>query len=175
MNIEYRQIQGLDGYLVSNKGDVISLNYKNTGTKKALKPQERNGYLLVNIKVDGTRHTFLVHRLVAQAFIPNPNNLPQVNHKDENKANNSVSNLEWCSAKYNANYGTRNEKVSKAQDCTKTPIMQYDKNMNYINTFESIHEAASELDLKVSNIWSVLNNKNRMKSTGGFVFKYAVR
>lgn len=65
------------------------------------------GYLMINIRYQGKHYTFRVHRVVAETFIPNPDNLPEVNHKDENKANNAVDNLEWCSHQYNTAYGTR--------------------------------------------------------------------
>lgn len=112
----WKDIKGYKGkYQVSNTGKVRSMNYRNTGKGKLMKLGIRNaGYLQLGLYKDGKYKYYLVHRLVAEAFIPNPNNLPQVNHIDENKTNNCVWNLEWCNAKYNSNYGTRLERCSKA-------------------------------------------------------------
>lgn len=101
-------------YQVSNTGKVRSLNYKRTGKTKILKIREdKNGYTVVTLTKNSKKKTYSVHRLVAQAFIPNPNNLPCINHIDEDKTNNTVWNLEWCTHEYNINYGTHNKKVSK--------------------------------------------------------------
>lgn len=102
----WKDIEGYEGlYKVSNLGNVKSLNWRNTGEEKNLylKPHNK-GYLQVELAKDGTKRSFVVHRLVATAFIPNQSGLPQVNHKDENKTNNCVWNLEWCSRSYNAKY-----------------------------------------------------------------------
>ena len=113
-----KQYKGL--YQVSNTGLVRSLGMwvnGNGGSKywrngRILKcGNTGRGYLMVVLTKNENRKTHIVHRLVAQAFIPNPNNLPQVNHKDECKTNNNVSNLEWCDNKYNSNYGERNKKI----------------------------------------------------------------
>ena len=87
--------------------------------EKILKPQNTNGYLFVRLSKNNKIKRYLVHRLVAQAFIPNPNNYLEVNHIDENSLNNNVNNLEWCSHKYNINYGTGNERRSKSEIKTK--------------------------------------------------------
>ena len=113
MKEEWRDIKGYEGkYQVSNLGRVKSLkdrygNYR----EKILKPGEYRGYLQVYLCKENKSKPFKVHRLVALHFIDNPNNYPQINHKDENKTNNSVSNLEWCTAKYNSNYGTRVSRI----------------------------------------------------------------
>ena len=102
----WKDIPGYEGlYKVSNLGNVKSLNWRNTGEEKNLwlKPHNK-GYLQVELANGGVKKCFVVHRLVAIAFLPNPNCFPQVNHKDENKANNCVENLEWCSRSYNARY-----------------------------------------------------------------------
>lgn len=102
-------------YQVSNYGNIRSLNYRNTFSTKILKmsPNRRNGYYQIHLPGEnGKDNVFSVHRLVANAFLPNPDNLPEVNHKDENPQNNNVENLEWCTSKYNSNYGTRNERGS---------------------------------------------------------------
>ena len=108
---EWKDIEGYEGmYQVSNQGRVKSLKF---GKEKIRKCREMsNGYLVVGLCKEGKRTDKLVHRLVAEAFLPNPNNLPQVNHKDENPSNNNVENLEWCTPKYNCNYGTRNQRCS---------------------------------------------------------------
>ena len=116
MNEEWRPIGGYEGlYEVSNLGRVRSVDryVKSKGESywlrkgKMLSPaKDKNGYLKVNLYCNGKCKTINVHRLVAQEFIPNPDNLPQINHKDEDKTNNRVDNLEWCDAKYNINYGT---------------------------------------------------------------------
>ena len=112
----FKDIKDLEGlYQVSNFGQILSLNYHRTGKPKLMKPsKDKHGYLGVVLSKNKETKTFLVHRLVAETFIPNPENLPQVNHKDEDKTNNSVDNLEWCTNEYNINYGTRNKRSAKA-------------------------------------------------------------
>ena len=114
----WKDIEGYEGlYQVSNKGRIKSLNRIDSRGRKvnekilSSKPNNK-GYLRVHLYKNGKRKPFSVHRLVAIAFIPNPNNLLEVNHKDENKENNTVDNLEWCNRKYNTNYGSRNERAS---------------------------------------------------------------
>lgn len=98
----WKNIMGFNGYQVSNLGRVRSLK-----TYKILKQTTNSqGYKTLGLCKRSKISTFLVHRLVADAFIPNPDKLPCVNHKDENPSNNCISNLEWCSYKYNINYGT---------------------------------------------------------------------
>ena len=109
----WRDVVGFEGlYKVSNLGNVKSLNYNRTGKEKLMKPQtDGHGYLQVMLYKDGKYKIKKIHRLVAEAFIPNPDNLPCVNHKDENKTNNKEFNLEFCTYEYNNNYGTRKIKV----------------------------------------------------------------
>lgn len=104
----WRPIEGYEGlYEISSYGRVRSL-IKNIILRLKKEP---TGYLRCNLYLNKNMKTVSIHRLVAQAFIPNPNNLPQVNHKDDDKTNNNVTNLEWCTVKYNNDYGTRKEKV----------------------------------------------------------------
>ena len=104
----WKIISGFEDYMVSDKGSVYSLK-----RKIEIKQYENKGYFGVYLYKLGERRFMLVHRIVAMAFIANPNNYPQINHIDENRGNNAVENLEWCSAKYNANYGHRREKMRK--------------------------------------------------------------
>ena len=112
----FLDIEGFEGlYQVSNLGNVKSLNYNNTKKEKLLKHIiNSNGYKRVNLYKNKTRKIYDVHRLVANAFLPNTHNYPCVNHKDECKTNNVVTNLEWCTYKYNLNYGTRIARVAKS-------------------------------------------------------------
>ena len=121
---EWRDIEGYEGlYQVSNEGRVKSLerSYTERNGRKAthtlkeriLRPSKNSKkYCSVMLSKNGSEKRYLVHRLVAQAFVPNPNDYPAVNHKDENPKNNKVENLEWCTYEYNSNYGTRNERIS---------------------------------------------------------------
>ena len=104
---EWRAVPGYEGlYEVSNMGNV-----RNVRRNKLLRlPKTNDGYIRVSLYKNGIKTCFQVHRLVAQAFIENPDNLPMINHKDEDKTNNNVTNLEWCDVKYNNNYGSRLER-----------------------------------------------------------------
>ena len=95
-----KPIENFDGYFISNKGNVYS---KKSGVLKKKSPSfdGKKNYLVIGLNTDGKPKHFLVHRLVAKAFIPNPENLPEVNHKDKNKKNNCVENLEWCTRRQN--------------------------------------------------------------------------
>ena len=109
---QWKPVEGFENYEVSNLGRVKSLWY---GKEKILKPvKNKYGYLRVGLCRNGQCKMFLVHRIVAEAFLPNPMGLPEINHRNEDKTNNCVSNIEWCSAKYNSNYGSRNKRVSAA-------------------------------------------------------------
>ena len=114
----WRDIIGYEGiYQVSNKGNVFSIERMVQGRECGgitLKPKHRrDGYLHVGLYRNGKMKNKLIHRLVLEAFVENPNNLPEVNHKDEDKANNNVENLEWCTSRYNTNHGTLIERISK--------------------------------------------------------------
>lgn len=121
---QWKPVKGYEGiYKVSNIGRVNSLKY---GKEKILKPGKNgSGYLFVYLWKNGKYKMFLVHRLVATAFLPNPEGFEQVNHKDENPSNNCIENLEWCTPKYNSNYGTRTERQaaskSKPVEASKFP------------------------------------------------------
>ena len=152
-------IAGYDGlYAITNDGKVWSYR-KNT----FLNPYLTRGYLKVCLYKDKSKKQVLIHRLVAEAFLPNPQNLPQINHKDENKKNNCVDNLEWCDAKYNINYGERNRKIARSH-CKKVYCVELDK------VFESAKLAATELNLFDSNIAKCCKGKS--KTTGGYHWEY---
>lgn len=118
----FKDIPGYEGlYQVSNLGNVKSLRYNKSNRQVILKPKlTKTGYCRVGLHFRGVSKDFYIHRLVAEAFLPNPDNLPVVNHKDENKLNNNVENLEWCTYYYNNKYGTRVEKVTKKIECVET-------------------------------------------------------
>ncbi len=185
----WKDIEGYEGkYQASNLGNVRSLNYRKTSELKLLKQKtDGNGYKRVNLYKDGKRKNCRVHRLVAIAFLPNPNNLPVVNHKDEDKTNNNVNNLEWCTQEYNLNYGTRNERASENHKGEKhpnygkkgkyhpksKPILMYDKEGNFIRRFDSIADA-NEYFGKDRNFGGINNClSGRRKTAYGYIFKYA--
>ena len=171
----WKTIAGYEGlYQVSNLGRVKSLNYNHTGIERILMSRKnRGGYLYVNLHKDGQRKTITVHRLVATAFISNPRNLETINHKDEVKTNNTVSNLEWMSIKDNNNYGTRNKRLSETQinDKNKSKEVQmFDRQGNLLATFPSTHEAERVTGIYHSHISKCCNGK--IKSSGGYVWRY---
>ena len=165
MNEIWTKIKEYPDYMISNMGRVKSVKF---GREKILKTgYSRGGYIAIVLCKNGIQKTHRVHRLVATHFIPNPNNLPQVNHKDENPCNNCVDNLEWGDAKYNCNYGNRTSKQSKA---LSIPIIQYDKKGNFIKKWESIREAGRKLGIFYQSINACL--KGKVKTAGGFKWYY---
>ena len=160
-------------YEVSNLGRVRRLESFVTGKNgvtrkvsgKILKPgTHRNGYLFVTLSKNGIHRHFLLHRLVSTAFLPNPDKKPQVNHKDEDKLNNSVENLEWCTAQENNNYGT---KIKRTAEKLSKPVLCVELN----RIFPSLSEAAEQLGLTRTNLSCVL--AGRYKTAGGYHWEYA--
>lgn len=162
MTEEWTDIKGYEGlYQISNCGRVKSLPRNGTiNAERILKSAiNRGGYNTVILVKQGKYRTHFVHRLVAQAFIPNPDELPQINHKDENKLNNKVENLEWCTSKYNVNYGTRNERASKPVQCIETGV---------------IYKSAIEAEKKTGSCSRHIAHvcKGKRKTTNGYHWKY---
>lgn len=169
----WKDIKDYEGlYQVSNWGRVKSLRRLITNQynsfyieEKILKPQKnRYGYLYVNLYKNGIMKHITIHKLVAETFISNRNNLPCINHKDENKTNNVVTNLEWCNYSYNNYYGTRTkravEKLSKI-------VLQYDLNGNFIKEWKSVTECRRNGFKHVDDVC-----RGERKSCGGYIWKY---
>lgn len=170
----WKDIEGFEGlYQVSNMGRVRSLDRKDKNGQfrngRVLADKHNNrGYHTVALHRDGNTKYRFVHRLVAETFIPNLDGLPEINHKDEDKTNNTVSNLEWCSRSYNNTYGTRLERVAKALECPIYAITSSGKR----RYFDSVNEAARVLGLKRQGITNCLHG--RRKHHRGFSFELAV-
>ena len=165
----YKQIIGYEGlYEVSNLGNVKSLSNDKTRKEKLLSSGiDKDGYLQVGLYKNGKQKRYFIHRLVAQAFLPNPFNLPEVNHKDEDKSNNNVDNLEWCDRKYNVNYGTRTEKVVEKMS---KQVAQYDLSGNLIAIWKSVSEIERQLGFVCGNISKCCLGKG--KTSYGYIWKY---
>lgn len=161
-----------ENYQVSNFGRILSLNYNHTGKSKLLKPgDDGHGYLQVDFFKDGKRKSCKVHRLVAETFLLNPDNLPCINHKDEDKTNNLVENLEYCTYEYNNNYGSRNERAAKANTNGKQskPVLQFSKTGEFIREYPSTMECKRN-GFNEGNICSCCLGKR--KSADGYIWKY---
>ena len=166
----WRDIKGCEGkYQVSNTGMVKSLNYRRTGKERILKLDDNgHGYLYVSLSKDGKGKSYPVHKLVATAFLENPNNLPEVNHKDEDKTNNCVENLEWCSKLYNINYGTGSKRSAEKRS---KPVYSINKESGLITYWESIMEAERQTGISNSHISKCCQGKR--KSAGGYYWMYS--
>lgn len=170
----WKDILGYEGlYQVSTLGRVRSVdraiyqqdrivNYKGVLMTPYIM---KNGYAAIRLSKNGKKHNYLIHRLVAMSFVKNANNEMYVNHIDENKTNNNAENLEWCSHKYNVNYGTSTMRRAKKMG---TKIVRYDKHGNFIDSFYSIREAERCTKISRQNITSVLD-KNL--TGGGYVWR----
>ena len=185
---EFRDIKGYEGkYQISNFGRVKSLKDSHGGYReRILNPIEHSqGYLTVILYKNGKIKNYKIHRLVAEVFIPNPNNYPCVNHKDENPSNNCVDNLEWCNHKYNINYGTcqhrrvantdykevsrkRAEKLLNRKDQSKT-VLQFTKDNEFVREWVSTKECGRN-DYDHSAVAACCRGK--LKSHKGFIWKY---
>lgn len=136
--------------------------------------KSRTGYHQVILSKDGNKKMLYVHRIVAQTFIPNINSHPQINHLDENKGNNSVANLEWCTAKHNMNYGTTMQRVAQTQIITKSDktVYQYDLSGNLLNKYSSYSRAARAIGGSAANI-SECCRKSKRPTAYGYVWTCA--
>ena len=151
-------------YEISSLGNVRA-TFKN-GKSKILKPIKANNksdYLKVNINGKSK----LIHRLVAETFIPNPSNFREVNHKDENQANNCINNLEWCEHKYNINYGTNRKRCG--EKCS-VKVNQYTVDGTFIKTWNSFSSIEKTLNYKRTCRSNCCNH--RSKTSYGFIWRY---
>ena len=157
-------ISGYEGrYIITDKGEVFSYF---AGYRKKLKPgRYKNSYKQVVLSLDGDRKRIAIHRLVAQAFIPNPDNLPQVNHLDENKTNNNLSNLEWCDNYHNYKHSEHNQLRGEK------PVIQLTLDGKFIARFKSQNEAARKTLCNQAHIGKCIDEKR--KTHGGYKWETA--
>lgn len=163
---EWRKIKGFERYSVSNDGKV-----RNDKTGRILRPETINwGYKRVCLCKDGKMYHRLVSRLVAETFIPNNNDAFQINHIDENKANNNVDNLEWVTASQNVNHGTRNERAVSGR---RRPVVSIDVKTGERTYYKGIRVAARELGISSGQINGVCKKVPGYKTAAGRFWEYA--
>lgn len=170
----WKAVDGFEGfYEVSDLGNVRSLNYKNMGIVENLNPIiDRYGYPRVCLCLGGTQCNRTIHRMVAQAFLKNPDNLPQINHINEDKTDNRVCNLEWCTAKHNNNHGTRNERISEHKRNTNCKeIWQLNLDGSVVRKWVSLNEIHRQLGYDISHIIRVC--RGIKKTAYGYNWQYS--
>lgn len=196
----WKPVVGYEGlYEVSSLGRVKSLpkvqeglfglDRRKVSEERIIRgAKNRHGYRKVSLRRDGRTYQVSVHRLVATAFLPNIANYPCVNHKDENPSNNRAENLEWCTYKYNVNYGKCQEKIKESKNRNHSDLVGLIKKIgrgysnspknvailgedgHILRVFFSVHEAADVLGLQRSSVRSVC--QGRLRQTGGYKFKF---
>lgn len=161
---QWRPIVGYEGlYTINNLGVI-----KNAKGKVLKYAQTKDGYFRVILSKNNKQHHYLVHRLVAIAFIPNLQNLPIINHKDENKQNNSVDNLEWCTCQYNVTYN----KTEFNGRFERQAVLQYDLQGNLIAEFVSLREAERQTGIPACHIALNCKGSTKYKHAGKYIWKY---
>lgn len=170
----WKDIDGYDGkYQVSNLGKIRSIRAREKNRTIILKPMvQKNGYLYVALWKDNKKKNKLIHRLVALAFVENPNDYPEINHKDENKENNMMDNLEWCEHKTNINYGTCKQKISESKinhPRHSKITYQYTKDGKLVQVWPSAAEIERQLGYCAHVIGACRSRK--IKSAYGYVWK----
>ena len=178
-------IKGFERYFITRNGKI----YSSISKKYLRQNKTKSGYCSVELfGENGKSKRLLVHRIVATAFIPNPDNLPEVNHKDQNPSNNCVSNLEWCDRKYNMNYGTLQKKKRKALNwfyssdrlkenarkngaIVSKAVLQFSRDGVFIKRYNSAAEASRTTGANHSHILECCHGK-RYKTVNGFIWKF---
>lgn len=184
--LKIKDIKNFEDYTIDTNGNVYSKR-----KRKYLKQTvNKYGYCKVTLQKDKHKKIYSIHRLVAEMFIPNPYNLPQVNHTDGNKQNNCLNNLEWCTAKHNMNEAVRIglfdncKKIQKeraiknnlnkyhvlANEVTKKKVAQYDNQNNLLSIYDSISEASRKTGITITSISYSANGKR--KTGGGFIWRF---
>ena len=160
---EWREVKEYSNYEVNQLGEI-----RHKKRQKILKPRDNNGgYQYVNFKINGKNTNFAVHRIVANAFIPNPNGYTEVNHKDYNKKNNCVNNLEWVSSSQNKQHSYLKQENKKSRG---KAVNQYTKEGTFLKTFDSVSDAAKELGCCVAAISNCC--LGRTKTSQGFRWSF---
>ena len=183
----WKDIKSYEGlYQISNTGKIKSLErYKDNHSKKQLVKEKirkqiisKTGYYTCMLNKNGKIKLFKVHRLIAEAFIPNPNNYPIINHKDGNKLNNDISNLEWCNYSHNGKEAYRlgliknnTYGIKKYNNSLKIKVNQYDLKGNFIKKWKCISDIQKELNYATTNICRCC--KGTYKTAYGYIWKYA--
>lgn len=170
--VRWEQIPGFEGlYEINNLAQIR--NAKSDILKQQIKREKYTCYKVVHLWKDGRYHHKGVHRLMAETFLPNPEELPIVNHKDEDGTNNLLSNLEWCDRSYNASYGSAPKKISKAfkgKESEKRIPVQQIKDGVVIKEYACAGDAEKETGISMANIRLVCRGKR--KSAGGYTWAY---
>lgn len=162
----WKMLKEHPNYEVSTLGKI-----RNIKTKRVRKTTINNkGYEQFIVYIDKKPKSFYVHRVVANNFIENFNNFIEVNHRDENKLNNNVDNLEWCDSDYNLHYGTRTERIIDKKKPFYTKIIQKDKNKNVIKIWENIDEIVCNTKYHRSNIYKCCQGK--LHTAYGYIWEY---
>lgn len=178
MQLEWRDVVGYEGlYEVSNDGRVrtvghVTNNHEIPPKELGVRTYKNQRYARVRLYKNGVPKDYMVHRLVAQAFVPNPDNKPQVNHLDGDRSNNSAENLEWCTASENQRhaYETGLKNIEDTAVFTRKRVLQIGQDGEIVRVWRSMSDAARSLGLQVSNISHCCRGK--IKMTGGYQWEY---
>lgn len=180
--MELVKLKGFSDYAITETGDIYSLNYRHTGSIKKMTPKTSWGgrYYTIGLFRNGVKKYFLIHRLVAETFIPNPENKPQVNHINGNKKDNRVENLEWATMSENMLHAYRTGLSTPprsmlgrfGKDNPHSRIIQQIKNGKVIAEFYGLREASKKTGVCANSICDVCRHRKHCFTAGGYQWKY---